>query len=180
MIKKIIGEVRGVFNTVTLIELVMALIYILLGILFFVDSKLSDSLVSIITGIFFIISGCATIFSYFKREMLFRNNLLFGIFLTILGILSLIFQNVLIIILAIYFIVSGVKKINYGIILRKFDESCWLINLTMGVLLIIVGITSIFTRGGELVEALGICLFFYGSINLVETIILRRRSKYFL
>ena len=69
---------------------------------------------------------------------------------------------------------------NYGMILRRFDESSWLINTTMGALLIIVGIVSIFTRNGELVRAVGICLFFYGAINLVETIILRRRSKYFL
>ncbi len=180
MIKKLLGEVRGLFNTITLIEMVISLIYIILGIVFYADAKLSDSLVSTITGITLILAGLSTIFSYFKKEIIFRNNLAYGLSLTILGIIALIFKNVLIIILAIYFMIAGIKKINYGMILRRFDESSWLINTTMGALLIIVGIVSIFTRNGELVRAVGICLFFYGAINLVETIILRRRSKYFL
>ena len=180
MIKKLLGEVRGLFNTITLIEMIISLIYIILGIVFYADAKLSDSLVSTITGITLILAGLSTIFSYFKKEIIFRNNLIYGLILTILGIIALIFKNVLILILAIYFMIAGIKKINYGMILRRFDESSWLINTTMGALLIIVGIVSIFTRNGELVRAVGICLFFYGVINLVETIILRRRSKYFL
>lgn len=180
MLKKLIGEVKGIFNTITLIELAISVIYIIVGIVFYFDPRLSDTLVSVFTGIILMFTGLSTIFSYFKREILFHNNLLYGICLTILGILSLIFKNILIILIFIYFVVEGIKKINYGLVLRRFDESSWLINGTMGVLLIIVGIVSILTRGGELVAAVGICLFFYGVINLVETILLRRRSKYFL
>lgn len=180
MLKKLIGEVRGIFNTITLIEMVISVIYIVIGLLFYFDPKLSDTLVSTFTGIMLIFTGLSTIFTFFKREILFRNNLLYGICLTLLGISALIFNNILIILISIYFIIEGIKKVNYGIILRRFDESSWLINGTMGILLIIVGIVSFFTRGGELVSAVGICLFFYGAINLVETILLRRRSKYFL
>ena len=180
MLRKLFGEVRGIFNTITLIEIIISIIYIIVGILFYVDPKLSDGLVSTFTGIILIFTGLSTIFTYFKREILFHNNLIYGICLTVLGICALIFKNILIILLAIYFVVEGVKKINYGLVLRRFDESSWLINSTMGILLIVVGIVSFFTRGGELVAAVGICLFFYGVINLVETILLRRRSKYFL
>lgn len=180
MLKKLFGEVKGIINTITLIEMLLSVIFIIIGIIFYVDAKLGDAIVSNITGIMLIISGLSTVFSYFKREMLFHNNLIYGIGLVIVGILALIYKNILIIFLAVYFMLAGIKKINYGLVLRKFDETSWLINLTMGVLLIIVGIVSIFTRGGELVTAVGICLFFYGIVNLMETILLRRRSKYFL
>ena len=180
MIKKFFGEVRGIFNTITLIEMVISIVFIAFGVLFFVDPKLSETFVSTFTGVILIIAGLATIFSFLKRELLFRNNLVYGILLTLLGISALIFKNVLIILLASYFIIDGVKRINYGIILRNFDESSWVINSTIGFLFIVVGIVSILTRNGELIKAVGLCLLFYGIINIVEIIMLRRRSKYFL
>ena len=170
MAKKIFGEVKGIFNTITLIEMIISVVFIILGVLFFVNPKLSEDLVSTATGVILIVAGLATIFSFLKRELLFRNNLVYGIILTLLGVAVLIFKNVLLILLASYFVIDGVKRINYGLILRNFDESSWLINSTIGLLFIIVGIVSVLTKNGELIKAVGICLFFYGVINIVEVI----------
>ena len=91
MAKKIFGEVKGIFNTITLIEMIISVVFIILGVLFFVNPKLSEDLVSTATGVILIVAGLATIFSFLKRELLFRNNLVYGIILTLLGVAVLIF-----------------------------------------------------------------------------------------
>lgn len=180
MINKIFGEIKGLFNIVSIIDLLISFALLVIGIIFYINPEFSNNFVSVFTGVAMIVVGCGTLLYYFKRELLFRNNVIYGIVLVIIGILIIIFKNLLIILLAIYFIVDGVKRINYGLILNKFDESSWLINLVIGLLFVIVGIVSIFTRNGELIKSVGICLSFYGIINVIEIILLRRRSKYFL
>lgn len=182
MFTNLIGEVKGIFNKITIFELIISIIYILLGLIFFTSPKTADVIVSIFTGLVLLLSGCASIYSYLKRGdiVLFNNNLFYGIAFIILGLIAMIFKKILIIMLGIYFLVIGVQKINYGIVLKKFSETSWLFNIVVGLFIVVIAIISFFTQNGELVEAVGLCLLFYGGMNLVETLMMRKRSKYFL
>lgn len=182
MFYKLLGESRGIFNVITLIDMSIALLYLILGILFFVNPTMSNMLVSLLTGLVLICNGVSSIFSYIKRESieLFNFNLVFGIVLIIVGILAIIFNNVLSIMLGIYIIIGGIQKVNYGIVLKKFNESSWLITLVTGILYVIIAILAFFTNKNTIVEVTGICLLAFGLINLINTLLLRRRSNYFL
>lgn len=182
MFEKILGEVKGIFNTVTLIEMGLSIVYIILGLIFFTNPSISTVVISILAGLLLISSGCTSIFAYFKRNKidLFNNDLIFGILLLIIGVVSLFTGNILKIMLGIYFIISGGQRINYGIFLKKFKESSWIITTGLGIMFIVLGIICFFTSNENVIAVTGICLFGYGLMNLVITILLRRRAKHFI
>ncbi len=182
MFDKILGEVRGIFNVITLIDLCLSIVYILVGIMFFAGANASNVLVSVVTGMILIANGAVSIFSYFKRGNidLYNNNLIFGALLILLGVVAMFSGKILSIILGIYFLVGGVQKINYSLFLKKFNESSWIVVLGMGILIAILGVVTFFTDGEAVIKVTGICLLGYGIFDLINTILFRRRSKYFI
>lgn len=182
MIDKLFGEVKGIFNIITIIDAIISIIFLMLGLTFFTNPSTSNVLVSIVVGIFLVINGGISIFSYFKRRDidLFNYNLYIGIVLIIVGVLAMIFKNILTIMLGIYIVICGIQKVIYGVIFKKFNESSWLLTVVIGILFFVIGIVSFFTGGDALVKATGICIFGYGAINLADIILIRKRSKYFL
>lgn len=182
MFDKLLGEVKGIFNIITIFELVISILFILVGLIFFSNPNMSNIAVSIFTGLILIINGISSIYAYIKRGsiVLYNNNLIYGIILIILGIISMFVGKILSIFLGIYFIISGFQRINYGIFLKKFNESSWLLTLVVGILFMIIGIISFFTSGDAVVKVAGICTLGFGIMNFINVILLRRRSRYFI
>ena len=181
MFTKLFGEVSGIFNKITIMELSISLIYIIAGLIFFIFPNISDLIVSILTGIFLIISGVISILAFFKKSgiELFNYDIGYGVIFIIFGILSFFLGNLLSIIIGIYLIFVGIKKITYGVCLKKFNEPSWLLTLVIGILFLIIALLAFFTKG-EVVKIVGILLFGNGFINFINIILLRHRSKYFI
>ncbi len=182
MFDKLFGEAKGIFNAITMLDIIVSIIYILIGVLFFTNPEGNNTFVSIVTGFLLIINGGSAMFSYFRRGSieLYNYNLIVGIALFILGVIAMFLGKVLSIALGLYFIVAGAQKISYSFLLKKFNENSWIFNLVVGILFIILGATAFFTDGEKVIEVAGICLLGYGVMNLVSTILLRKRSKYFI
>lgn len=176
------GKVKGIFNIITLIELIVCVIYLTLGIVFFASNDLSNKVAALIVGIVFIFNGLVNIFSFLKRDnvSLFNLNIIFGVVLIAIGILTFTISNVLNILIAIFLLAIGTQKVNYGLVLRKFNESSWLITLVTGLLFIIIAIVSMFTDSDALIAVSGILLIGYAIMNFVNILLLRNRSKNFL
>lgn len=175
-------NVKGIFNKITIAELLLSIIYFVLGIIFFASTNLSNKLVAVIVGIILIINGLVNIFSYIKREdiALFNLNLIFGVVLIAIGILTFTMSNVLNILLGVFLLLVGIQKINYGLVLRRFNESSWLITLVTGLLFIIISVVSMFTNSDFLIKVSGILLIGYAAMNFASILLLRLRSKNFL
>ena len=182
MVENFLGEVKGIFNVMTLIDLLISVIYILVGLIFFTSPSMSNTIVSVIVGIILIVNGIATLVSFFKKGdiILYNYNLLFGIAIVLLGIMVLFLKNIITILTGIYFIVLRIQKLGYGIMLKKFSESSWFFVIIMGILFAVIGIISFFTDSKSLTIVIGICLLGTGLINFINTLLLRRRSKYFI
>ena len=182
MFNKLIGEARGIFNKITIIGLLVSIIYVTIGVIMYSNPQMSNTLVSIIVGMLFMLKGLSSIYSYFNRGsiILFNNNLIYGIILMIIGLISIFMGNTLTIILAIYFGFLGIQKINYGIFLKKFNESSWLFTLVIGILYFVVAIVTVLTDSDALVKVTAICIIAYGIIDFIHISLLRKRSKYFI
>ena len=182
MFNAIFGEVKGTFNIITIIEMIISLLFVFSGLIFYTNSQFSLTMVSLISGIFLILFGSSFIYSYMNRNdiSLFNNNLFYGIVLILIGLLSLFIAKILILFIGISLIVCGLQKINYGYFLKKYNESSWLITLVMGFVCIIIGIISFFTDKNLMTQSVGISLLGFGSLNLIIIILLRRRSQYFI
>lgn len=181
MFTRLLGEVTGIFNKITIMELLVSIIYIVLGLVFFIFPNLSNLLVSIITGVFLICTGGISLMAFFKRGgiELFNYNLMYGLIFIVIGIVAFFLGNVLSIIIGIFLIIQGVQKVTYGLCLKKYNETSWLLTLVIGILYFVIALLAFFTNG-EIVKVVGVLLFGNGFINFINTILLRRRSKYFL
>lgn len=180
MYEKFIGEVKGIYNTITLIDLCISLLCVIIGVILSANPSMGNQTASIILGVIFIANGVSSIFSFIKRGSikLYNLNIIYGSFMIVLGILSLIFLNVLQVILGIYFIFLGVQKATYGLLLNRFSEQSWLLTVVVGVLFLTMGIISFFSE--NVIAMAGIVFIGYGVINIVNVILLRKRSKYYI
>ena len=182
MLEKIFGNVKGIFNTITIIDLIISAICVLFGIICFSIQTMNPIVVAVITGLLLIGNGVSSLISYIRRGgiVLFNLNMIFGILLIIVGLVALFLNYHLAIGLGIYLIVVGAQKIFYGIEFKKFNESSWLVTLVIGILFMIIAIILFFTSKDNVVIVTGIALLGYGIINFVNIILLRRRSSYFI
>ena len=179
---KIFGQAKGIFNIITILNLIMGGLYFLLGLLFFLNPELSNILVSFFTGLLLIGNGIISIVSFVKNENLelYNYNLIYGIILVILGLIAMFTNKILSIFLGIYYIISGIQYGHYALLLKKFHESSWLFVLVTGLLFLILGITTFFTNRENVIVVSGICLMGYGLINIIDNILLRHRSEFFI
>ena len=182
MLGKFFGEVKGIFNMITICDMIISTLCVIFGIICFSIQSMNVILVTVVTGLILLGNGVSSIFSYLKRGgiVLFNYNLIFGILLSIVGIIAMFLNYSLAIGLAVYLIIVGVQKIFYGIEFKKFNESSWLVTLATGVLLIVIAMILFFTSKDNIVVVTGITLLGYGILNFVNTILLRRRSNYFI
>ena len=67
MFEKILGEAKGIFNIVTIIDFIISILYILVGLILFSSPDMSIVAASIFTGLLLIASSISSIYSYIKR-----------------------------------------------------------------------------------------------------------------
>ena len=182
MFSKLLGEVKGIFNILTIIDLVISTLFILVGIIFFSNQNMNITPLTIITGLLLLSNGVFSIFAYLKRGtiVLYNNNLIYGIILCIVGIIAMFIGTYLKILFGIYLLVIGIQRINYGLFFKKYHESSWIVTLVLGILFIIMGLLVFFTNRDNVVNVSSICILGFGLMNFVNVILLRRRSKYFI
>ena len=70
MKEKILGEVKGVYNRITLIEFFVSFIWVIIGIILVSSPEGSNTFFSIMTGIIFLLTGFSSIYSFIKRAKL--------------------------------------------------------------------------------------------------------------
>ena len=182
MLDKIISGVKGPFNIITIIEIFCAVIFFIVGISFFTHPFMSEITLSIITGLVLIIYGVCSIIYFIKRGeiILYNNNMIYGIILIIIGALALFLHNILAILLGIYLIILGFQRINYAILLKKYNEVAWLLTLVTGIMFIVVAIITFFASADTIVKVTGIYLMAIGLLVFINTSLLRQRSNYFI
>lgn len=182
MFEVVVGKSKGIFNIITLVDIFISFICFCLGLFLFYKPDTSNEVVSIIIGSLLIANGIISIISYLRKKdiELFNNNLIYGVFLILAGVIAIYVGRLLAIFLAINLIIIGVQRINYSLVLKKFSETSWLINCIIGLFLTVIGIITIFGNDDTIVKVCGICLIGYGLINIVNLILLRKRSEYFL
>ncbi len=175
-----LGEVKGIYNRLTMMEMLISLIWMVLGILLVSNETLSNQAFSILLGIICITSGLISLYMFFKRGsiVLYNFNIFYGFLMILIGILSITVGKSLQIFLGIYIIFLALQKLTYALFLRKFGETSWLLTLIVGILYLVMGIVSMFSE--KIIAVSGIVLIGYGLINLVNVLLLRRRAKYYI
>ena len=182
MYEKVVGNVKGILNNVTIADFILSILFLVSGLVFFTNKDMNTLIVAIIYGIMIICTGIVRIYSYLKKDNvdLFNYNLILGIIIIIVGIVTFILSKYLNYVIAVFLIIIGIEKMIYGIILKKFSESSWLLTIVIGLIFIVLGVITFFTSKDAIVTVSGIDALGYSLINIIFISLLRKRSKYFL
>lgn len=181
-------KVTESFQKIIFIEMFFSILYALLGLVVFLNSEMTNKMIGLLIGTFFLISGILSIFTFVDKNKirLFRWNLIFGILSLLLGILimfnPLSIVNFLNITLGIWLIVEAFNKIVYFTYLKKVGEESGKILLVSSILFFFLGIMIILNpfRSLLITKTIGIFIILYNILNLNDLVLLKRRSKNFL
>ncbi len=181
-------KIEQAFHKIIFTEMVFSVIYAILGLIIFLYSDMTNKTVGLLIGIFLLINGFLTIFTFIDKAKinLFHYNLFFGIASIILGIFimfnPLSILNFLNITLGIWLVVESLNKIFYFFSLKKIKESSSKVILVSAILLFFLGITIIVNpfRSTVITKSVGVFVMLYNIVNLNDLVLLKRRSKNFL
>lgn len=174
-----------IFNYYLVRSLIFDFLLFVGGLVFILKPKIGIRSGEIVFSILIIIAGIMAFFDYATAKIIriFNFSLIYAIGSLVLGVL-IIFNpftliNIITVIFGIWLLITGMLKIRMGIYLYQFNEKSWSINLTIGILVSIIGILLIFNPFVEIyiTQLVGIFLILYAVLDLTSNLLLKQRAK---
>lgn len=180
-------EIKKSFNKIWYGEFASSILFAIIGILLIVWPEQIIKMISTIIGIAIIILGIFGIIRYFRNnERTFNFDLMYGIICVIAGALIVtntkVVASFLPVIIGIWMIGNSVIKIQYAMTLKDYNSNNWLTIMIVSVLTLACGILFVFNpfKGATLLtQTLGIALFAYAVVDIVNSCILKKNMKKF-
>lgn len=176
------------FQHILFIEMVYSVIYALLGLIIFFHSEMTNRVVGIYLGMFFIFRGGIAFFSYSyqKKNTFFKYHPFVGVISILLGLFiifnPLSFLDFLNIFFGLWLILEGINKMIYFFILKKIQESSCKIIFASSIFFFLLGVLILINpfRSIVITKTVGIFIMLYNILNINDLVLLKRRGKYFL
>lgn len=176
------------FNNIKLLEIGVALIFIIFGIILLINKTASDKFIAISLGVIILLESLLNIYSTFMRNSntMFKTGVVFGIiylFISVLLFTNFIkFVNYITIYYGVYLIFSGIKQLIDAIRYKIIREGSWLIVLVMGILIVSLGFLLIFYpfESFGVIEIIAIFSLLIGLLNINTSNLLRNRVEKFM
>lgn len=134
------------FKNIVLSNIVLNVLFLILGVLMYLNVGITEQLAGIFIGIFFIIFGIFYVYEFLLRREnpIFSLEIILGIIAFILGIFIIVdpfkITRLLTFVLGIYLIVQAVLKIVDAFRLRKLKFDGWAILLVTSIITLVFGI----------------------------------------
>lgn len=139
--------------------------------------------ISTLIGIFFIVIGVIKVINYFisrSNSTLFTNDIAWGSIAVIIGLVTMVYsstiESIFRIMIGVWIIYSGFTRFTVSFRLRNVNDRLWALVLTLAVLMIVGGLYVTFYPGA-LVVTLGVIIFIYAVMDLIESFIFMRNMK---
>ena len=160
------------------ISILISAIFAILGIILIWKPEETIKVISYVLGGIFIVIGLARIIAYItaKGKSDFYNlDIVFGILAIILGIVTIIYSNMIAtflnLIVGVWIVYSALVRLNVSIKLKnKVNNRAWLYTLILAIIMLICGLYVIF-NSTAIIAAIGIAFFIYSIIDIIEQII---------
>ena len=171
------------FNQIINEAIGISIIFLLLGIIFLIYPNISIQVVAYLIAFILIGSGIYLIGLEFTNRIIFfpMDTLFNGIISVILGTIILIypniFQTIIPIMLGTYFILDSIFKLKVITLLRRIDNTSWVLTLLLTILSIICGIVLIANPlDSSIAIALfaGIILIVYSITGIIDMLLFKK------
>ena len=180
-------EIDKRLNLITIGAILLDIVFIILGFFFLGNPEITTQVSGMLFGLILVTSGVYAIIKYISNmhsNIVFTLELIYGILSLIGGIIimsnPLGFASLITVFIGVWFIVSGVIKSTLAIRFKKFKEETWVFNLVIAFVTILIGILLVvnpFKGTLVLTTYVGIMLLVYSGMDIVNQLLLRKRSS---
>lgn len=176
------------YNDIKLLEIVISALFIIFGIILFMNKTVGNSFMAVFLGIIILLKAILNIYSFImlKSNSLFKMNIVFGMLYFIVSILLFTnfikFLNYLPIYFGTFLIIEGLKELVTAIKLKLIGEDTFFIILAMSILIITLGGLMIFYpfTSFTILDIISIFSILYGILIINDSNLLRNRVDKFL
>ena len=183
--KTLLDKMKLNFNKILIGSIILNVLFLLFGVIIYLNSRITIELTGIILGIYLMIFGVYAIYEFIIRDgnPLFRLNIFWGVLSIIAGLFVIInpfeFVKILPFTLGIYLLIISVRKIIDAFKLKKYEYDGWALMLAIAIILLIFGIFIIINpmASMDLVEATGIFIILASILEICNSIQLYTKAN---
>ncbi len=161
--------------------IIVSAIMIALGLVLVIYPEISLQLLGIVCGALFIVFGAIRLVGFFSKDLYrlaFQYDLVFGIFMVVLGIIMLVNPGTLTgficVALGLSALIDGLFRVQMSVEAKRFGIGTWWLVCVCGVLSAVAGVV-VMVRPAEsasvLMTLIGISLMLEGVLNLITVIV---------
>lgn len=172
-------EIKNGMNKIFNVSIVTSVIILVLGIFLFIQPDTIIRMISVVLGGIILIPGITSLINYIKTKQ--QSSLIMAVVTIIIALILIVntelVASILPFILGIYFVVNGINRLQYALVLKKSNASNYVTSLVFSILIILCGILFIINPfGGALVitKVMGIFMIIYAVLDLTNSIILKK------
>lgn len=183
--KTLLDKMKLNFNKILVGSIILNVLFLLFGVIIYLNSRITIELTGIILGIYLMIFGVYAIYEFIIRDgnPLFRLNIFWGVLSIITGLFVIInpfeFVKILTFTLGIYLLIISIRKIIDAFKLKKYEYDGWALMLAIAIILLIFGIFIIINpmASMDLVEATGIFIILASILEICNSIQLYTKAN---
>ncbi len=183
--KTLLDKMKLNFNKILVGSIILNVLFLLFGVIIYLNSRITIELTGIILGIYLMIFGVYAIYEFIIRDgnPLFRLNIFWGVLSIIAGLFVIInpfeFVKILTFTLGIYLLIISIRKIIDAFKLKKYEYDGWALMLAIAIILLIFGIFIIINpmASMDLVEATGIFIILASILEICNSIQLYTKAN---
>ncbi len=161
--------------------IIVSAIMIALGLVLVIYPEISLQMLEIVCGALFIVFGAVKLVGFFSKDLYrlaFQYDLVFGIFMVVLGIIMLVNPGTLTgficVALGLSALIDGLFRVQMSVEAKRFGIGTWWLVCVCGVLSAVAGVV-VMVRPAEsapvLMTLIGISLMLEGMLNLITVIV---------
>ncbi len=165
------------------INLVVSVLFIIIGIILVKDPEQVLQIVSYVAGIAFLVLGIIKIVKYLKDKSNSNEiygDIVFGMIAIIMGLIIMFctsaIEAIFRIIIGVWIVFTGITRFELVKRLKDANSKEWIVSLVLAIIMIACGLYMIFTPG-TVVAIIGIVIIAYAVINLIQSVMFFKNSK---
>ena len=164
-------------------DIIIALLFILFGIMLIVSPEVITAMISIILGVICILIGVLKVGDYLAKGKNDNYLLAIGIVAILTGIIVMFCGDVIFsifrILIAVWIIYSGIMNLQTAIVWKDYKSKLWIITLVLSIIIVIAGIYMLVNQGAVL-QMIGGIIVVYGIVDIIENVIFIKKIDNYL
>ena len=167
-----------IFKRSSWTDIVISLVFILLGVLLVAKPTQTVGAISIILGVLFIAMGALQLIEYYTSKTTEDWLLTVALVSVIFGIIVLFASDSILaffrVILGIWIIVTGIIDLQTILVWKQVKSPYWTVSLLLTILMIFAGIVILINQQIVL-TAVGVIIIIYGIFDIIDRIIFMKK-----